>query len=128
MPGIFIGGNQADAPQSWEDTSKTHEIKLEVKGTIPRVVIVWVVQVDGVLHVVGAKDSVWVKRIGQLSNVRMRLGDNTYSLTANLVTSNWEPILEAYTNKYREDYPDIVNSFPTIEDAAATTAVFRLTP
>ena len=99
---------------------------MEVQGNIPRVVIVWVVQVDGELHVVGSKNSVWVNKLGQGGAVRLRMGANTYSLNASLVTDGWEPILEAYVNKYRPDYPDIVNGFPPVEEAAATTSVFRL--
>lgn len=127
MPGIFIGGTASDLPDSWGNTRATHEIKLEVQGTLPRVVIIWVVQVDGQLYVVGSKSSGWVQLLGQGGSVRMRMGDKTYSLTANLVTTDWERILEAYKDKYRMDYPDIINSFPTLEEAVATTSVFRLT-
>ena len=52
MPGFIIGGTAAETPASWGDTSKTDQIRLEVQGDIPRVVIVWVVQVNGDLHVV----------------------------------------------------------------------------
>lgn len=126
MPGIFIGGTASDLPDSWGNTRATHEIRLEVQGTLPRVVIIWVVQVDGQLYVVGAKGSGWVEMLGQGGPVRMRIGDKTYSLAASLVTTGWERILEAYIDKYRVDYPGIIEGFPTMEEAAATTAVFRL--
>jgi len=126
MPGFFIGGSTASVPDSWDDTSAVHEIRLEVQGTLPRVVIVWVIQVDGVLHVVGAKGSVWVSLLDQGGSVRMRMGDKTYSMHASPVTSGWQPILLAYQDKYRADYPDIVNGFPSLEEAAGTVAVFRL--
>jgi hypothetical protein len=126
LPGFFIGGSATGAPATWGDTSKTDEIRLEVPGGIPRVVIIWVVQVDGELHVVGSKDSGWVRKLGQGGEVRMRMGDNTYTLSASLVTEGWEAILEAYVNKYRANYPDIVAGFPTLEEAQGSTAVFRL--
>jgi hypothetical protein len=126
MPGIFIGGTASDLPDSWGNTTATHEIQLEVQGTLPRVVIIWVVQVDGQLYVVGSKGSGWVQMLGQGGPVRMRMGDKTYTLTAVMVTTEWERILEAYKDKYRTDYPDIVDSFPSLEEAKATTAVFRL--
>jgi hypothetical protein len=126
MPGIFIGGTASDLPDSWGNTEATHEIKLEVQGTLPRVVIIWVVQVDGHLYVVGSKSSGWVQMLGQGGPVRMRMGEQTYSLTAGLVTSGWERILDAYKDKYRPDYPDIVDGFPSLEEAVATIAVFRL--
>ena len=126
VPGLFIGGTAANMPATWGDTKGIHEIRLEVQGTLPRVVVVWVVQVDGDLHVVGVKGSGWVEILGQGGAVRMRMNDKTYSLTASLVTTDWEPILEAYKDKYRADYPDIVNSFPSLEEARATSSVFRL--
>ena len=126
MPGFFIGGTPTPAPSQWMDTSETHEIKLGIPGTIPRVVIIWVIQHDDVLHVVGARDSGWVEMIGQGSPVEMRLGDNTYALNATLLTSDWEPVLNAYVDKYRPDYPEIVDGFPPIEEAQGSIAVFRL--
>lgn len=126
MPGFIIGGSAAETPATWGDTSQIDEISLEVQGGIPRVVIVWVVQVDGDLHVVGSRESGWVNKLGQGGAVRMRMDGNTYSLNASLLTVGWEPVLQAYVDKYRPNYPDIVNSFPPPEEAAASSAVFRL--
>ena len=126
MPGIFIGGTPVEAPESWSDTSDVDEILLKVPGLLPRVVIIWVVEHGGELHVVGSKDSGWVKMIGAGSPVEMRLGDSTYSLKASPVAEGWQPILEAYVAKYRAGYPDIVAGFPTLEEAADSVAVFRL--
>jgi hypothetical protein len=91
------------------------------------VVIIWVVQVDGDLHVVGAKDSGWTSAIGNSGPVRMRMGDKTYDMQATLVTRKWQPILEAYVEKYQADHPDIVEGFPPIEEAEGTISVSRLT-
>ena len=127
MPGIFIGGTETPVPQAWGDTGSVDEIHLQVgEGLIPRVVIIWVIQVDGDLHVVGAKDSGWTAMIGSGGPVRMRIGDETYNLRAEPVSAGWEPILEAYVDKYRPDYPDIVAGFPAVDEAAETMAVFRL--
>ncbi|MEE3144296.1 MAG: hypothetical protein VX292_07595, partial [Pseudomonadota bacterium] len=59
-PGFFIGGSTSSAPVTWADTSSTHEIKLRVEGTIPRVVIIWFVEIDNELYIVGETDSGWV--------------------------------------------------------------------
>ncbi len=126
MPGFFIGGTPTPAPAQWMDTSETHEIKLRIPGSIPRVVIIWVIQHDGELHVVGARGSGWVEMIGQGSPVEMRLGERTYALNATLLSSGWEPVLNAYVDKYRPDYPEIVDGFPPIEEAPDSIAVFRL--
>ncbi len=126
VPGFFIGGTPASAPEVWPDTSEVHEIELKVPGVLPRVVIIWVIQHEGELHVVGSPDSGWVKRIGGGSPVEMRLGDDTYALHASPVTEGWREILEAYVAKYEPDYPDIVAGFPSPEEADGAVGVFRL--
>jgi len=126
LPGFFIGGSSAELPERWSDTSGVHEIKLKVPGTLPRVVIIWVIEHEGELHVVGGNDSGWVKMIGSGSPVEMRLGDETYALAASPVTEGWQPILEAYVAKYEPDYPDIVAGFPSLDEAEGQVAVFRL--
>ena len=127
LPGVFIGGEATPVPAAWGDTRQTHEIKLEVSaGMIPRVVIIWVVQVDGDLHVVGASESGWTSALGAGGPVRLRMGDSTYNMRATRITEGWQPVLEAYVEKYRVDYPDIVEGFPEAEQAAGTTSVYRL--
>lgn len=127
LPGFFIRGNETAAPQTWPDTSKVHEIKLEVPGTLPRVVIIWVIEYESDLYVTGYSKSGWVKMLGTGGPVRMRLGDNTYPLLAQAVTDNAEPVLKAYMDKYRPDYPDIVAGFPSPEEAGDSYRVFKLT-
>lgn len=126
VPGVLIGGTAAEVPAAWPDTSDTHEIRLRVPGTLPRVVTIWVIQHDGDLHVVGARDSGWVGMIGSGSPVQMRLNDRTYSLRAEPVSRGWEPVFNAYVDKYRPDYPEIVAGFPPPEEAGDQIAVFRL--
>ena len=126
LPGFFIGGTATAAPATWPDTSTTHEIKLKVPGTLPRVVIIWVIQHDGELHVVGARDSGWVSMLGQGSPVEMRLGDATYALRATPLSDGWEDVLSAYVEKYEPDYPDIVAGFPSPAEAEDLIAVYRL--
>lgn len=126
VPGFFIGGKDAAAPAQWPDTSSVHEIKLKVPGTPPRVVIIWVVDHEGELHVVGGKESGWVQMIGEGGPVAMRLGDDTYALNATPVEEGWQSVLEAYVGKYEADYPDIIEGFPTLEESEGLVAVFRL--
>ena len=126
VPGFMIGGTPTPAPAQWPDTSKIHEVKLAVPGTLPRVVIIWMIQHESELYVVGAADSGWVTMIGDGSPVQLRIEDNTYDLQATPVTDNWEPIVTAYVAKYEADYPDIVAGFPTIEEAEGQFGVFHL--
>lgn len=126
LPGFFIGGTPAPAPSTWPDTSGVHEIRLRVPGTLPRVVVIWVVDHQGALHVVGAEGSGWVSMLGDGGPVDMRLGDETYALKAVRLTDGWQPVLEAYVDKYRTDYPEIVAGFPDMAEAEGQVAVFRL--
>lgn len=126
VPGFFIGGTETDTPETWQDTSQLHEIKLQVPGTLPRVVIIWVIDYLGEIYVVGSRESGWVQMIGSGSDVKLRMEDATYSVTATPVDSGWEPIMQAYIKKYERDYPDIVAGFPSIEEAQGSIGVFRL--
>ena len=80
---------------------------------MPRVVTIWVIEYESELFVTGYAESGWVRMLGSGGPVRMRLGDNTYPLLATAVTNNAQPILTAYMDKYRPDYPDIVEDFPS---------------
>jgi hypothetical protein len=126
VPGVLIGGTEAEIPDNWGETSDTHEIRLEVPGPLPRVVIIWVVQWKGDLHIVGYKESGWVSKLENGGPVRMRMGDRTFSLTATALATGWEPVMDAYLDKYRPDYPEIVDGFPSKEEAAGAFSVFRL--
>ena len=127
VSGYFIGGTATEAPAAWPDTSDVHEILLKVPGFPPRVVTIWVIEYTGDLYVVGSPDNGWTSRIGDRGKVAMRLGDNTYSLVATRTTVELEEIITTYAAKYIDDYPDIVNSFPSVEEAKGQAAVFRLT-
>ena len=126
MPGFFIGGQPTPVPKAWPDTSKVDEILLKVPGILPRVVIIWVVQVDSALYVVGSRSSGWVQRVADGANVEMRLSGNTYALAAVPIRQDLERVVNAYKNKYRANYPDIVAGFPTLEEAGDQFGVFRL--
>ena len=114
MPGFFIGGSTTPAPSTWEDTSAIVEVRLKVRGTIPRVVIIWIVQVDGELYVTGAKDSGWVTRLGDGGDVELRIGDNTYSVVAERQSEKLDKLIAALYDKYRPNYPNIVSDMSKV--------------
>ena len=114
LPGFFIGGSATPAPSSWEDTSTIDEVRLKVGGVIPRVVIIWIVQVDGELYVTGAKDSGWVTRLGDGGDAELRIGDNTYPVVAERQSENLDELITALYDKYRPNYPDIVGDMSEI--------------
>ena len=120
------GGQPTSVPQTWPNTAKVDEILLKVPGILPRVVVIWVVQVDGALYVVGNNASGWAERLGDGAAVEMRLSGNTYALNARPVTQDLERLLNAYKDKYRSNYPDIVAGFPAFGEAGDQFGVFRL--
>lgn len=127
LPGFFIGGTSAPTPDRWMDTSATHEIKLRIPGSPPRVVIIWVVEHQEALYIVGDANGGWVNMLGQGGPVEMRLGDDLYSLNASRVVDNLQPILDAYVAKYKPDYPDIMDGIEsTITEGSERFGVFRL--
>ena len=89
-------------------------------------VIIWVIDYEGELYVVGSRGSGWVDGIGQSSSVKLRIGDNTYAVNANDVTENGDAVRDAWLDKYRPDYPDIVAGFPSAEEAEGIVAIFHL--
>lgn len=128
LPGFFIGGEATATPQTWPDTAEVDEIYLKVPGTIPRVVIIWVVQVEGELYVVGSNSSGWVQRIGSRAPVELGLLGKTYALTALSTGIDLSTVITAYKDKYRPNYPDIVAGFPAVAEGRDAFSVFRLIP
>lgn len=126
LPGFFIGGEETPVPESWGETRSIDEVRLKVQGAIPRVVIIWVIQYDGDLFVVGNRTSGWVQMLGQGGAVSLRLEDKVYGLNAMRMEQGWEPVMQAYVDKYKTDYPDIVAGFPELENAGDVIAVYRL--
>ena len=126
MPGFFIGGSTTPAPSTWEDTSTIDEVRLKVGGNIPRVVIIWIVQVDGELYVTGAKDSGWVTRLGDSGDAELRIGDNTYPVVAERQTENLDELIGAWYDKYRPNYPDIVGDMSEVSTEPRSYAIFKL--
>lgn len=126
LPGFFIGGTATEVPEIWPDTSAVDEIRLRVAGSPPRVVVIWVIDYEAELYIVGRSESTWVNMIGQAAPVKMRLEEKTYSLTATMLLEGWQPMMKAYVEKYEPDYPDIIAGLPPIKDAQGEIVVFKL--
>ncbi|MEQ8691313.1 MAG: hypothetical protein RIC89_10815 [Pseudomonadales bacterium] len=128
MPGFLIGGEPTAVPASWGDTHSVHEIQLQVgNGPIGRTVIIWTVQQDGDLFVVGDPRRGWASGIGEGSPVRLLLQGKLYELQATPITQGKIEVLRAWLAKYAPDYPEIVEGFGAPEEGAKMAAVFRLT-
>ena len=126
LPGVFIGGTATPAPAVWQDTSGIDEVRLKVPGAIPRVVIIWVIDYQGELYVLGMKESGWVRMIGTGADVELRIGDATYAVRARPVEKDAALIFEAYRAKYEPNHPDLVATLPSMEEAASVAAIFQL--
>ena len=126
VPGFFIGGTEKQVPAEWGDTSGIDEVRLKAKGLIPRVVIIWIVQVNGELYVSGGKDSGWITRLLENDNAYLRIGDNTYSVTAERQTQNLDELMNAWYNKYQPNYPELVGQMREASANLRSYEVFRL--
>lgn len=126
VPGVFMGGTVTPAPDQWEDTSGIEEIRLKAPGTIPRVVIIWVIDFEDELYVLGMKESGWVSRIGAGAPVEVRIEDRTYAVRATPVEAGAEEIYTAYLAKYEPTHPDLVAGMPSIEEGREIATIYRL--
>lgn len=127
MPGFFIGGTVIAAPDTWEDTSAVDEVRLKVEGLIPRVVIIWVVEVDGELFVTGDKQSGWVKGLENGGDAQLRIGEYTYPVVAEPQTENVDKLIGAWYEKYQPNYPEIVGQMREVSVKPRPYQVFKLT-
>ena len=129
MPGIRIGGTPAEAPASWTAAELPDEVRLATyDGVLPYVVTIWIVESGGGLYVVGAPESTWVAKATSSSDVRVRINDALYDMRATRMPPGRVDVLQAYVDRYKDDYPDIIASFPPLEEFAEGSALFELTP
>lgn len=127
MPGFRLGGSPAPAPAQWSAVTLPDEVLLATPGgLLPHVVIIWIVEFDERLYVVGAPDSNWVVRATHSPDVRLRIGDDVYDMRATRVQSPRPDILKEYVDRYDDDYPDIIERFPPVEEFAKNAALFEL--
>jgi hypothetical protein len=128
MPGFRIGGNDAEAPDDWSSLELPNEVLLaNYAGALPHVVIIWVVEDSNRLYVIGAPDSTWVEGTTKAPDVRLRIRDNTYNMRATRLQPGPQEIFLKYINRYKDDYPEIIASFPPPEEFASSAVAFELT-
>lgn len=129
MPGIRIGGTAAEPPSNWSGIVLPDEVRFATyDGALPYVVTIWIVEVGGELYVVGDPASTWVQRATRAPEVKVRIGDEVYDMLATRMPPSREDVLGAYVGRYQDDYPEIIDGFPPLEELAAGSALFALTP
>jgi hypothetical protein len=128
MPGFRLGGSEASAPAQWSSATLPEEVRLATfAGMLPHVVIIWVVESDNRLYVIGAPDSTWVAGASQAPEVRLRIADNAYDMRATRLDPGPAHLFEKYLDRYRDNYPDIIAGFPPMEEFSQGAALFELT-
>lgn len=129
MPGIRIGGTPTQAPAAWSATELPDEIQLATyDGPLPYVVTIWIVESGGGLYVVGAPESTWVEKATSSPDVRVRINDALYDMRAARMPPGRVDVLQAYVDRYKADYPDIIDDLPPLDELAQGSALFELTP
>ena len=124
-PGFFIGGTATAVPTNWPDTSSIPEIELRVAGILPKVVIIWFVEIDNNFYIIGETDSGWVSMLGDGGSVHLRLEDSTFSLVATIVNLGEADIIDAWQAKYETDYPEFFNTSAS-EEFLESSSIYRL--
>lgn len=128
VPGVRLGGNATPVPADWTTVSLPDEVQLKPSGGLfPRVVNIWIVELNNALYVFGAKDGGWTTTVQANPIVELRINDQTFTLKATPVESPGSEIYDQYIARYAASYPEFVESIPQGDALTAQGTVFRLT-
>ncbi len=128
MPGVRIGGAEASAPVSWAGAQLPEEVRLATyEGPFPYVVTIWIVESGGRLYVIGDPESTWVEKATRAPEAKLRIGDDLYDVLAVRQPPGRTDVFQAYIDRYRDGYPEIVAGFPPLSEFARGGALFELT-
>jgi hypothetical protein len=103
LPGGALDGTKTQAPADWSFTDETSTVQLETRPSDPYSVNIWVIALGPNLYVhAGANRSEWVDHMETDPNVRLRVGDAIYELSAARVTeqAEFDRFADAYERKY----------------------------
>ena len=129
IPGVRLGGADVPTPRSWDGIEVPEEVLLETQGgVLPRVHRIWALLGEGGILVAGDPGSGWVERALADPNIRLRMGDDVYSLRAQRLDDL--PALRRATDifvaKYREGMLKLYGEVPDPEKMAGEAVLFRL--
>jgi hypothetical protein len=102
-PGGALEGTTTAAPADWSFTDAVSTVQLETRPADPYSVNIWVIALGPNLYVhAGANRSTWVEHMEADPNVRLRVGDAIYELSAARVTeqAEFDRFSDAYERKY----------------------------
>ena len=103
LPGGALAGTTTAAPADWSFTDAVSTIQLETRPADPYSVNIWVIALGPNLYVhAGANRAEWVEHMEADPNVRLRVGDAIYELSATRVTEQAE--LDRFADAYEKKY------------------------
>lgn len=103
LPGGALDGETVPAPDDWSFTDAVDTVQLETRAADPYSVNLWVIALGPALYVhAGASRSEWVENMEADPNVRLRVNDSIYRLTASRVENQaeFDRFSDAYEKKY----------------------------
>lgn len=103
LPGGALEGKPAAVPESWAFTDDVDTVQLETRPAEPYSINIWVTAAGEFVYVhAGANRSAWVEHIEADPNVRLRVDESIYELTAARVTdqAEFDRFSDAYEKKY----------------------------
>ncbi len=103
LPGGALEGSVAPTPDNWAATDAIQTIQLETNPRDPYSVNLWVIADGEQLYVhAGASRATWVEHMESDPNVRLRVDDEIYELTATRVDSQEE--FDRFSDLYEKKY------------------------
>ena len=128
-PGIRLGGSGVGAPDGFALVQHSEIIQLEAQGLLlPRVVNIWGVGFDDAMYVWSDPGTGWSGRVEERPDeVRVRVGDNVYELSASKVSDAdvKQRVAEAFQAKYAKQIDELWGEPVTVDDF---DVLYRLTP
>lgn len=103
LPGGALEGTPASVPADWSFSDEVDTVQLETRPEDPYSVNIWIVGLGPHLYVhAGTNRSNWVEHIEANSEVRVRIEDALYELSASRVDGQEEfaRFADAYEKKY----------------------------
>ena len=122
VPGGALEGTTLPAPESWSFTDDVDTVQLETQPADPYSVNIWVIALDDALYVhAGASRATWVEHIEADPNVRLRVNESIYELSASRVEAQEE--FDRFSNAYEAKYGSRPRNESVVE-----AYLFRLEP
>jgi hypothetical protein len=103
LPGGGLKGPTVATPEDWSFTDDVDTVQLETRPADPYSVNIWVIALDDALYVhAGANRATWVEAMEHDPNVRLRVNESIYELTASRVET--QEVFDRFSDAYEAKY------------------------